>query len=545
MTKTILALIVATACLATAAQPAAACTNLLVTKGASADGSVIITYLCDGEGHCRLGFTPAADHKPDEVIEIPRGEKEPAKVKQVPHTFAVVDMINEHQLAIGETTFVGREELINPDGAFAYHHLIQVTLQRAKTAREAIKIMTDLVAEHGYRSEGESISIGDPNEAWLLEIIGPGPGGQGAHWVAVKIPDGQICAHANKARIGTFPLDDPENCLYSKNVINFAIEKGYYDPDSGRPFSFCDAYCPATPESLRYASTRVWSIFRRAAPSLNLLPDYHRAVEGAKPYPLWIKPDKKLSVANVFALLRDHYEDTPYDMTEGIDAGPFGQADRNRPTTWEIDGVTYAWERPISTQQTCFAFVSQSRSWLPDPIGGVFWYSVDNTYTSCFVPFYCGITSIPESYTFGSLQKFSWDSLWWTFNFVSNYANLRYRDMVPEIQAVQREIEGNFLALQPAVEKTALELYNTNQELMGRYLTDYCTMRAELVHKRWRQLGEDLITKYNDGYVKNEQGMPVEQGYPETWLRRVIKKRPEQFRLPEAKAGVPKSRLVD
>ncbi len=525
---------------------AADCTNLLVTKGASADGSVMITYTCDGEFHPHLRRYAAADYEPDEWIEIKDWYgKLHGKIKQVEHTYAVVGLMNEHQLAISETTFDGRAELENPDGPLHYWDLMRLALQRAKTAREAIKVITDLVAEYGYRSTGESISIGDKNEAWILEIIGPGPGGKGAHWVALRIPDGYISCHANKARIGEFPLDDPENCLYSKDVISFAIEKGYYDPASGKPFRFCDAYCPPTPKNRRYGEGRVWSFFRRAAPSQGFSPDYFRGVDGAEPYPLWIKPDKKLTLADVMALMRDHFEGTDYDMTQGIDAGPYGMPNRWRPIHWTIDGVEYAWERPISTQQTGFTFISQSRDWLPDPIGGVYWYAVDDTYFCCYVPLYCGINALPESYTVGNLGKFSWDSAWWVFNFVANYANLRYCDMRADIQAVQRELEGHLLALQPAVEKTALELYRSDPDLMTRYLTDYCITHAERVVKRWRELGEYLIQKYNDGYVQTEPGRSEEQGYPESWLRRVLRERPDQFRLPAKPEDVPESKLID
>ncbi len=529
-----------------AAPLTADCTSILVTRGASTDGSVIITYACDGEFHPHLRYIPAADHAPGEMIEYKdRAGQLRTRIPQVPHTYAVVGLMNEHQLAIGETTFGGREELYNPDGTLHYWELMKLALQRAKTAREAIGVMTQLVDKYGYRSPGESISIADKNEVWILEIIGRGPGQRGANWVAVRLPDGTISCHANKARIGTFPLDDPENCLYDKDVISFAIEKGYYDPAAGQPFRFCDVYCPPTPRNQRYASTRVWSVFRRAAPSLELSPDYHRAVPGAKPYPLWIKPDRKLSVADVMALMRDHYEGTPYDMTKGIDAGPFGMADRWRPIQWELDGVTYAWERPISTQQTGFSFISQARADLPDPIGGVYWYGVDNTYTTCYVPLYCCIDDLPESYTTGEMGRFSWDSAWWVFNFVANYANLRYRDMVPDIRAVQHELESNFFALQPAIEQTARALYRTDPDLMRRYLTDYCVTHAERVTQRWKQLAEYLIRKYNDGYVQDRPGRAHESGYPESWLRRVIEQRPAQFRLEPNKTNAPESKLVD
>ena len=507
---------------------------------------MIITYTCDGEFHPHLRYSPAADYEPGEFLEIKDwGGNVRGKIKQVPHTYAVVGLMNEHQLAISETTFDGRQELRNPEGLLHYWDLMRLALQRAKTAREAIKVMTDLVAQYGYRSTGESISIADTQEAWILEIIGPGPAGKGAVWVARRIPDGYISCHANKARIGEFPLDDPENCLYSDNAISFAVEKGYYDPDSGEPFRFCEAYCPATPKNRRYGDGRVWSFLRRAAPSQDFSPDYFRGVEGSEPYPLWIKPDKKISVADVFALMRDHFEGTDFDMTKGVDAGPHGTPNRWRPIHWTIDGDEYGWERPISTQQTGFTFVSQSRAWLPDPIGGVYWYGVDDTYFSCYVPLYCGIDALPESYTAGSLDTFSWDSAWWVFNFVANYANLRYSDMRPDIQAVQRDLEGTLLALQPAVEKTAVELYKSDAELMTRYLTDYSVSHAELVVKRWRELGEHLIQKYNDGYVQDERGRPHEQGYSEAWLRRVLSERPEQFRLQEKPADVPESKLVD
>jgi dipeptidase len=525
-----------------------ACTNLLVTKGASVDGSVMITYTCDGEFLPHLSYMPAADHQPGDSLAIEAwGDEIKGYVKQVEHTYAVVDMMNEYQLAISETTFGGREELVNEEGLLSYWDLISLALQRAKSARSAIQVMVDLVEEYGYNSSGESISLADTEEAWILEIIGMGPENKGAVWVAVKVPDGYIAAHANKSRIGEFPIDDPENCFYSDKAKSFAIEKGYYNPDSGEPFRFCEAYDPANPENKRWADTRVWSLFRRAAPSQNFSPDYHRGIEGVDPYPLWIKPDEKISLVDVFDLMRDHYEDTPYDMTKGIDAGFYGTPNRWRPLKWTVgdDSTTfYAWERPISTIQTGFSFVSQSRGWLPDPIGGLYWYGVDDTWMTCYTPLYCGINDIPHSFTVGSLQKFSWESAWWVFNFVSNFANLKYSFMEPEILAVQREIEGEYLAMQPAFEKTALALYESDPELMKNYLTDYCVSGGESVVDRWRELGEFLIMKYNDGYVKDENGRPREMGYPESWRRQVIKERPDQFKLPENQKGKA-AKLVD
>ncbi len=546
MTKLLSLLLVLSVFAIPGAQPAESCTNLLVTKGASADGSVIITYTCDGEFHPHLSYTPAADYAPGDSLEIRTWHSDRrGKIKQVEHTFAHVGLMNEHQLAISETTFDGRKELQNPDGLLHYWDLMHLALKRARTAREAIEVMTGLVEDYGYCSTGESFSIADTEEAWIMEMIGPGPGGEGAVWVAVRVPDGHIACHANKARIGEFPLDDPDDCLYSENVISFAVDRGYYDPSSDEPFRFCEAYCPATPKNCRYADARVWSIMRRAAPSADLSPAYHRAEEGAQPYPLWIEPDEKLSLRDVFSLMRDHYEGTDYDMTKGVDAGPYGCPNRWRPITWSVDDVEYAWERPISTQQTGFSFVSQSRSWLPDPVGGVLWYGVDDTYTTCYIPLYCGIDAVPESFSVGSLREFSWDSAWWVFNFVANFANLRYSHMLPEIQAVQGEIEEMFLELQPAVEQTAVELAESDPELMRRYLTDYSVTHGELAVKRWKELGEYLISKYNDGYVKDEDGRPQEEGYAESWLRTVLDSRPDQFRLRQKDADTPESRLVD
>jgi len=510
------------------------CTNILVSKGASSNRSVMIAYSCDGEFHPHLHITPAADHQPGDSLDFKIGNTI-VKIPQPPHTYKVMGLINEHQLVIGETTFSGREELINPQGLLRYWTLMHLALQRAKTARAAIKVITELVEKYGYRSSGETFSLGDPNEAWILEMIGPGPGGHGAEWVARRIPDGYISCHANKARIGTFPLNDAENCLYSKNVISFAVEKGYYNPKSGQPFRFNEAYCPDTPSNRRYSDMRIWSIFRRTAPSRHFSADYARGGRTAKPYPLWIKPDNKLSVADVFALMRDHYEGTPFDMTKGLDAGFFGSPNRWRPISWEVDSIVYAWERPISTQQTGFSFVSQSRSGLPDGVGGLLWYGLDDTYTTCYMPLYCGITRLPSAFARGTLKKFSWDSPWWVFNLVANYANLKYSYMVKDIQKVQQEREGLFLALQPAVEKTAAALAKKNHQNMQTYLTDYSVSHANLVFKRWQELAGFLITKYNDGYVQEQPGRPSEKGYPSSWLKRVVKERPEQFKLKNRK----------
>lgn len=526
----VLALLVAA--LALVADPAAACTNLLVTPGASADGSALITYTCDGPFHPRLRHRPAADHAADAVVELRSWDGTlRGTIPQVPHTFAVVGLQNEHQLVIAETTTTGREELENPDGLLHYWDLMQLALQRAKTAREAVAVMTDLVQAHGYRSTAEAFSIADPNEVWLLEMTGTGPGGEGALWVALRVPDGYVSAHANGARIGEVPAADPATCRFSPNLVTFAVERGWYDPAAGKPFRFDEVYGAHTPQTLRYTATRVWSLFRRLAPSLALTPDRHRGVAGAEDYPLWVKPDRRLTLADVMALMRDHYEGTPYDMTRGVDAGPFGSPYRPRPMAFEVDGQRYSWERPISTPQSGFSFVSQSRSWLPDPVGGVTWYGVDDTFTTCYFPVYCGVDRVPESFATGSLGRFSWDSAYWVFNFVANFANLRYSAMIQDIQAVQRELEGHLLALQPAVELVAVALHNTDRALLGRYLTDYSVTHGEEVVRRWRDLAERLVAKYNDGYVQGTEGDAEEVGYPEEWRRRVVRERGEELRV--------------
>ncbi len=534
-----------------AISPSNACTSLLVTKSASADGSTFITYTCDGRFHPHLWINHPADYPAGDSLKIEdwhgnvRGW-----IKQAEHIYGGVGMMNEFQLAISETTFDGRPELENEEGILGYWDLIDLALQRAKTAREAIRVMTDLVADYGYNSTGETFSIADPKEVWIMEMIGMGEGRKGAVWVALKIPDGYICAHANKARIGTFPLNDSDNCLYSENVISFAVEMGYYNPASGQPFSFCKAYCPPDPKNRRYADTRVWSLFRRAAPSMNLSPDISRSVEGAQDYPLWIKPDKKLSLEDILALMRDHYEGTPYDMTSGVAAGPYGTPYRWRPLYWTLadesgDSVEYSWERPISTQQTGFTSIAQCRSWLPDPIGGVYWYGVDDTWFTCYIPLYAGIDTVPRSFTVGSISEFSWESAWWVFNFVSNFTNLRYQYMIQDVQKVQRELEGNALAMQAAVEKAALETYKNDPATARRFLTDYCISHAETVVRRWRELGENLIVKYNDGYIIKEDGRAEGIGYPENWLKTVVGQNPEKYKLPVSADSTVEMRLID
>ena len=436
--------------------------------------------------------------------------------------------MNEYQLAIGETTFTGREELWDKDLPLKYWELMWLALERAKTAREAIRVMTSLVEQYGYGSEGESFSIADPNEAWQLEMTGTGGKG-GAVWIAKKVPDGMIAAHANHARIGEFPLNDTANCIYSKNIIKLAVEKGYYDLASGEPFRFNDVYDPPTPEHIRYSETRVWSIFRRAAPSLNLSPGYCRFEPKAKPYPLFIKPDKKLSLKDVFSLIRDHYEGTDFDMTKGVAAGPFGNPNRSRPMEWEINGKKYSWERPISTPQTAYAYVAEIRKNVPDDLA-VMWYSFDDTYTNCFFPFYIQSQKVPESYAKGDFNKFDFKSMWWTFNFVSNFAKVCYLPMAKDIQKVQDELESRFIEEQDSVEQLALK---RNGEERLQTLTDFSLKCANTVHDRWIELAGYLVMKYNDGYVKDSNNRVHSLPYPKEWLKKVVKNEGVRYLIEE------------
>jgi dipeptidase len=540
-----------------------ACTNILVSKGASADGSVAITYTADMAGfYPRLEIFPATEYPVDAVIDIPATKNRPAgKIKQVAKTYQILGVvwdedhggfwsrqgcINEFQVAVAETTFGGREELLNPQGLINYSMMITLALQRSKTAREAIAVMIQLVEEYGYNDEGESISVADKEEAWVFEIVGTGQNGKGAIWVARKVPDGEISVHANQARIGEIPeKGNPDEFFFSDNIKSFAMEKGWFGSDEKmtgevigtKKFRFDETYGAIDAKSKRVCESRVWSVFRRAAPSQHFSADHHRGVPDAEPYPWSIKPDKKLSTADVMALMRDHFEGTEFDMTQGIDAGEYGLPRRWRPLYWKVEGddQEYSWERPISTQQTGFSIVTQSRSHLPDRVGGVLWYGVDDNYLSCYFPLYCGITEIPPSFAAGSIRQFSWDNAWWVFNLTANYANLKYSRIAPEIIAAQKELETKFFALQHAVEKTATEILKTDKELAQRYLTDYSISQAELVAARWKKLAVDIITKFNDGYIRSDDSQYPKEGdpYPESWLRRVLRERPEQFKLPK------------
>jgi dipeptidase len=515
-------------------RPAGACTNFLITKGASADGSVMITYAADAHNfYGELSFSPPGFHLPGamrDIIEWDSG-KYLGQIRQAPVTYSVVGNMNEHQVAVGETTFGGREELAG-SGLVDYGSLMFIVLERATTAREAIAVIAEVVAEYGYASSGESLSISDPDEAWILEIIGKGKDDPGAVWVARRIPDGYISGHANQARIRQFPLDDRANCLYSPDVISFAREEGYFQgPDSS--FSFADAYAPLSFGGLRFCEARVWCMFHRTAPSLGLSSDWAAGNAEAEPLPLWIKPDRKLAVRDVMRLMRDHFEGTPLDMTTDAGAGPYGLPYRWRPLTWKVDDVEYFNERAVSTQQTGFSFVAQSRSWLPDSIGGVLWFGVDDTASTVYFPVYCGVREVPAAFAQGngSLTDFTWDSGFWVFNWVANFSYLRYSEMIKDVQAVQQELEGRFLSEQPEVEAAALALHERSPRLAVDYLTDYTLRVGGAVHERWRKLGEELLVTYLDGNVKTPTGEVTHPGYPEAWYRRVAEEEGERLQV--------------
>ena len=351
------------------------------------------------------------------------------------------------------------------------------------------------------------------------------------------MPDGQVSCTANSSRIGEIAQNDPANCLYSANVQSFAESRGWYDPKSGAPFRFCDAYGAATPMLRRICETRVWSILRRVAPSKHLSPDFHRSKPGAQPYPLWLPPDAKLTVAGVFALMRDHYEGTEYDMTQGIDAGPFGLPSRWRPLQWKVDGADYVWERPISTQQTAFSFIAQSRSWMPDAVGGLYWYGVDDTFTSCFVPLYICIDALAQE-----LRPRQQPQVHVRLGLVDVQPGdeLRLFEVVDDGAGNQRPARRTWRRISwPCSRRWRRPPWNFTRPAptwRPAISTDYSVMHAEQTVVRWRELAGHLIVKYNDGYVRDATGTYQEVGYPEAWLRRVIKEQPEKFKLPPEKA---------
>lgn len=539
---------------------AMACTNFLVTPGASINGSAMITYAADSHVlYGELYYRPAADYPPGTLMDVYEWDtnKFLGRIPQLSHTYSVVGNMNEHQVAIGETTYGGRPELYDSTGTIDYGSLIYITLQRARTAREAINIMGELVAEYGYCSSGESFSIADPNEVWILELIGKGTdmvtddgktynSNKGAVWVAVKIPDGYVSGHANQARIRQFPLDDPENCLYAPDVISFAREKGYYE-GADSVFSFSDTYAPLDFSGARFCEIRVWSFFKDINDNMEQYFDYVKGEDLENRMPLYIKPNRKISRKDMMNFMRDHLEGTELDMTRDAGAGPFGLPYRWRPLEWEYNGKMYLNERATATQQTGFSFVAECRPVKPDWLGGIFWFGIDDAAATTYVPMYCGMTRVPESYAVGNgdLLNYSETSAFWTFSFVSNFSYLRYNVMIEDVRKVQSELEEKYITEVPAIDAAAAVLNETNPELAREFITNYSVNMGNYTVRRYKELGHYLLVKYIDGNIKKEEdgqflrnayGYPAgpdQPGYPDKWKSIVVKDDGKNLRVPK------------
>ena len=519
---------------------ASACTNLIVGKKASKDGSVMCTYNCDGFGFSgSLFYSPAGRHAPDEKIAIHGWgpQHEGRFVKQVEYTYNVVGLMNEHQLTIVETTFDGRLELQNREGLLDYFSLMRLALQRSATARQAIKCIAELVEEYGYNSSGESITICDPNEAWIMEIIGKGEGRSGAVWVALRIPDDCICAHANLSRIRKFPLEkrkakngerkaigsknlkyinSPEvECVYAWDVVDFAREKGYFS-GKDEEFSFRDAYCPIDFENVRYADARVWSFFRHHSGDMDqYLPYINGQFDKCDHLPLWIKPDEPLSLRDVQRDMRDHFEGTPLDMSSDASAGPWRMPIRPLPMHFkDSQGNDYFRERPIATQQSGFTMTCQMRNWLPDDVGGVTWFNCDDADMVAYVPLYCCITQVPDCFRpeNNPRNEFSFQSAFWMNNWVANMVYPRYSMMIGDLRAAQGELEDYYYADQDSVLAAIDKLTPSDRR---EYLNKKSIAYADRMMKRWDKLAKYLIVKYNDQVVRkvDENGKFQRWGY--------------------------------
>ena len=542
-----------------------ACSNILVSKGASKDGSVLLSYSADSHIlYGELYYKKGNVHAPGTMLKIYEWDtgKYLGEIAQAPRTYNMVGNMNEHQVIITETTFGGLPQLEDTTGIVDYGSLIYITLQRSKSAREAIKIMADLVNEYGYRSSGESISIADKNEIWILEIIGKGTKmvngknvNKGAVWVAMRIPDGYVSAHANHARITQFPLNDPQNCLYSPDVISFAKESGLYK-GSDKDFSFSDVYAPLDFGSMRGCEARVWSAFNIMGkgkigdkPSDFYL-DYAMGHNAANRLPLFIKPAEKISVKDVANIMRDHYEGTALDMTKDIGAGGHALPYRWRPMTFKVDGASYTNERAIATQQTGFWLVGQSRNWLPDEIGGILWFGVDDAATSCLTPIYTSTLKVPECFAEGNghMTKYSSTSAFWIFNRVTNFAYLLYDRVAPEIRVAIEEHETAAMDRTPSVDAVAMNLYKESPQKAREFLSDYTVTTAQSMFMKWKNLDEYLLVKYIDGNVKKQDkngcfldngsgrnipASPSQPGYSDMWKKAVKEQAGERLKVKE------------
>lgn len=542
-------------------KPSSACTNFLITKGASTDGSTFVSYSADSHVlYGELYFWPAAKYPAGTMLKVVEWDsgKFLGEIPQVAETYRVVGNMNEHSLAIAETTYGGHRELRDSTGIIDYGSLIYITLQRAKNAREAIKVMTELVAEYGYCSGGESFSICDPNEVWILEMTGKGTKiangknvSKGAVWVAVRIPDGYVSGHANQARIQTFPLENGKTSISSKNmkklfnpevevvyahdVISFAKEAGYYS-GADKDFSFSDTYNPIDFSGARACDARVWSFFKGVNQDMWKYESYAMGHDLTNRMPLYVKPEKKLSMEDVAFWMRDHYEGAKMDMTQDIGAGPFALPYRWRPMTFEVDGQKYVHERAIATQQTGFWFVAQCRSWLPNPIGGILWFGVDDAATSCLTPIYCSSTRAPETFAVGNgdLLSYSDNAAFWVFSRVANFAYLRYDAMSADVIKVQQELEKKHQEEVKQVDAKALELYKVDPQQAVAYLTDFSVKTANDMVYRWKELDSYLLVKYIDGNIKKEKdgkfqrtpygdvASPSQPQLPEKWRRAIV-----------------------
>lgn len=523
-----------------------ACTNLIVGKNASADGSTIVSYSADSYGlFGELYHYPAATYPKGAMLDVFEWDtnKYLGQIEQAKQTYNVIGNMNEFQLTIGETTFGGRPELVDSTAIIDYGSLIYIGLQRSRTAREAVKIMTELVKQYGYYSSGESFTIADPNEIWILEMIGKGPGIRGAVWVAVRVPDDCISAHANQSRIHSFNMDDKENCLYSSDVISFAREKGYFN-GINKDFSFADAYAPLDFGARRFCEARVWSYF-------NMFTDQGAAylpyIQGKsnEPMPLFVKPNRKISVQDVKNAMRNHYEGTALDISNDFGAGPYKTPYRLSPLTFKVGDQEYFNERPISTQQTGFVFVAQMRADKPDAIGGVLWFGVDDANMTVFTPVYCCTDSVPTCYARNGADyiTFSWDSSFWVFNWVANMVYPRYSLMIDDVHATQKELETFLNQAQEGVEVTAAKLYEKSPAEAKAFLTKYTGVTAQNTFTAWKHLGEFLVVKYNDGVVKrvknghferNSIGQPagvLRPGYPKEFLEEYVKQTGERYKV--------------
>lgn len=529
-----------------ASSGAFACSNLIVGKKASVDGSVMVSYNADDYGMFgHLCHYPAGTHPKGTMRQIYDWDSGVyhGEIEEAPVTYNVIGNINEFQLSIGETTYGGREEMVDSTGILDYGSLIYVTLQRAKTAREAISVMTSLVEKYGYNSEGETFSICDPNEAWIMEMQGTGAGSKGVVWVAMRIPDDAICAHANQSRIGKFNMKDKKNVLYSKNVISYARKMGWFNGKDSE-FSWKNTYAFPDFSGRRFCDARVWSFFNHYADDFDrYLPWALGKDKDAEDMPLWIVPNRKLSVADVENGMRDHYEGTALALdTTSIGGGIYEMPYRPTPLTFTVDGKQYFNERPISTQQTAFTFVSQLRSWLPREIGGVLWFGNDDANMVAYTPVYCGNTVQPACYNTKGADAvtFSSDNAFWLCNMVSNMVYPRYSQLFPELKAVRDSLETSYFANQTSIEKQAADLYQTDKAAALKLLNNYSNAKADEMLASWKRLATRIIVKYNDMAVKKEKDGKLLQsvtrpGYPISFGRKLVKETGDWYAVPVEK----------